>query len=165
MVVGQLFGRLTITFLRGIQFLGTASLCIIFSVYIAWLTKTKPELEATTWLKAAAGIGGAGAIWTFLGFIFTCCFGGVSSLTILGAILDILFIGANGVVAYFSRHGLKMDCSALQETNINELDPGSGWLVDGFNGSGFDGYVLKEWQIRGECSFQKSGFWVAVGLW
>ena len=125
------FGAL---FLRILQFCCAALGLGIFSYFLAVLADRDIHI-ATRWL-AVEGLTGAATLYTILGILFVLCLAGSAFFGTIAIVLDICFIGAFIVVAWFTRHGAD-SCSGYVQTPLGDGPSDSSDPGYGANGFGF----------------------------
>ncbi|KAL8719560.1 MAG: hypothetical protein Q9225_003434 [Loekoesia sp. 1 TL-2023] len=96
------------TFLRSVEFLGSALVLGITSYWLGVLTHRNDSLP--TWMKAVEGMAGGAVIYTGFAVILTCFLGGFTFFAFLAVLLDVLFVGAFVAIAILTRGGAR-SCS------------------------------------------------------
>ncbi|KAL8811410.1 MAG: hypothetical protein Q9200_001813 [Gallowayella weberi] len=91
------------TFLRAVEFLGSALLLGITSYWMGVLTHRHSGLP--TWMKAVEGMAGGATLYTAFAVILTCFLGGMTFFAFLAVLLDFLFVAAMVAIAVLTRHG------------------------------------------------------------
>ncbi|KAI4237630.1 MAG: hypothetical protein LQ352_007930 [Teloschistes flavicans] len=108
------------TFLRSIEFLGSALVLGITSYWLGVLTHRNAALP--TWMKAVEGMAGGAVIYTGFAVILTCFLGGFTFFAFLAVLLDILFVGAFVAIAILTRGGVR-SCGGSSPPSV--LGPGN----------------------------------------
>ncbi|KAI4101767.1 MAG: hypothetical protein L6R37_004795 [Teloschistes peruensis] len=108
------------TFLRSIEFLGSALVLGITSYWLGVLTHRNAALP--TWMKGVEGMAGGAVIYTGFAVILTCFLGGFTFFAFLAVLLDILFVGAFVAIAILTRGGGR-SCSGSSPPSV--LGPGN----------------------------------------
>ncbi|KAI4235960.1 MAG: hypothetical protein L6R40_006328 [Gallowayella cf. fulva] len=108
------------TFLRAVEFLGSALVLGITSYWLGVLTHRHDALP--TWMKAVEGMSGGATLYAAFAVILTCFIGGLTFFAFLAVLLDILFVGAFVAIAVLTRHGIH-SCSGSSPPS--PLGPGN----------------------------------------
>lgn len=108
------------TFLRSVEFLGSALVLGITSYWLGVLTHRNASMP--TWMKAVEGMAGGAVIYTGFAVILTCFLGGFTFFAFLAVLMDILFIGAFVAIAILTRGGAR-SCSGSSPPSV--LGPGN----------------------------------------
>ncbi|KAL9600253.1 MAG: hypothetical protein Q9219_003297 [cf. Caloplaca sp. 3 TL-2023] len=103
------------TFLRSVEFLGSALILGITSYWLGVLTHRNASLP--TWMKAVEGMAGGAVIYTGFAVILTCFLGGLTFFAFLAVLLDILFVGAFVAIAILNRGGAR-SCSGSNPPSV-----------------------------------------------
>lgn len=154
------FGSLTLRFLQ----LCCAAIGLgIFSYFLATLSKNNLPI-ANRW-RAVEGLTGAATLYTLLAVLGTLFLGGNAFFGYLAAFLDVLFIGAFIVVAWFTRRGAN-SCTGTVSTPLgvgpaNRNAPGYGSNNFGF-GSSQSSSASYFPNLRSACRLNTAVFSVAI---
>lgn len=156
MAVGGAALRLTSTLIRVVQFLASALILAVFAYFLAVFSNH--NLPTKTWVRAVAGISGAGCLYTAFAILLTCCLGGVMFFAFLAIVLDIAFVGGFLAIAILTRGAATSNCNAATDTLFGA---NSGYGSNGF-GFGNGRTVTYLPNPKQDCRLQKAAFAVSI---
>lgn len=155
------FLRLSQTLLYFICFCCAAIVLGIYSYFLA--VESDRSFNIPTWQKAVEGLSGAATVYTIFAVILTCCLGGVTVFSILGFIMDILFVIAFIAIAVMTRNGASK-CTGYVYTPLGDGDANNqagGYGSGGF-GSGNNENVTYAVRLSTACRLNTAAFAVSI---
>ncbi|KAI9809765.1 MAG: hypothetical protein M1825_000198 [Sarcosagium campestre] len=141
--------------LRVLQFLIAVLVLASFSYYLAY--NANKDFTSPQYVKAVAGISGAALIYTGFAVILTCCLGGITIFAVLGAILDLAFVGGFIAIAILTRKAATGSCSGVISTPI-----GTGNSRSNGGSNNIQGIFNRSADLFRACQLEKASFAVSI---
>jgi hypothetical protein len=144
--------RLLQTALYALCFCCAAIIIGIFSFFLAVLADHNLDIP-TKW-KAVEGLAGAITLYTICTTLLTCCLAGITALSALGLLFDILCMGGMIAIAVLTRQGAK-SCSNYVKTPLGNGPAGNALAFT-------QGRHNYDPSLRTACKLNKAVFAVAI---
>lgn len=137
----------------------TAAILGIYSYFVGRLVSA--DLYVSPWKRAVQGLSAAAILYLLFAVLLTCFLAHRRLFSILGLLLDLLFVGALIAIAVFARDGVDNCDRGYVETPLGHGDARGRTLVDG-SIRGARNFTWKSPRLRTACRLNKAAFILAV---